>query len=305
MKDFTFIHTNWTAPAFNNRWSVGTVDQIINNIWYYSLSAAYLKRINQQINLHTDSFGKMCLDHIPYDNIYLTLDSIPKYIKPYMWAYGKFHALNKCQLNTIHIDGDVFIKSHKCINRIKYLLSNNCDVITQCHETTTNNNGYGLYESTSYALKKLKYPQWGKHNGCDALNTGFLLFNNQTLKDEYLKEYMRCAYDCCNDKKLVTVLHESLNDKEGICPDLVLEQQFLYDAAHAGDYKIGLLINYNDLNNSANRINYQHIIGKGKYSDTNMSMCKKTLFTINKELYYKTLDKVNYIKEYLTKHAKH
>ena len=119
MKDFTFIHTNWTAPAFNNRWSVGTVDQIINNIWYYSLSAAYLKRINQQINLHTDSFGKMCLDHIPYDNIYLTLDSIPKYIKPYMWAYGKFHALKRCPLNTIQIDADVFIKSKSPRNNAK------------------------------------------------------------------------------------------------------------------------------------------------------------------------------------------
>lgn len=299
MKDFTFIHTNWTKPALNGRWGVNSIEQIINNIWYYSLSAAYVKRLGKQIELHTDNFGKLCLDHIPYNKIHLTLNSIPKYIKPYMWAYGKFHALKRCPLNTIHIDADVFIKSPKCLNKVNDLLSSKCDVIVQCHEFVVNPNrwSYAIYKPSTEALRKLRYPEWAERNGKNAYNTGFVLFNNQTLKNEYLKEYFRCSKDCCVDLDL----EKSLRNDEHVCPDLVIEQQFLYDVINKKHFKVGLLINWLNSNRTADQIDYQHIIGKGKYNANNMYMCKKTLMTINYELYMKTLNKTNYIREYLNK----
>ena len=112
MNNPLFIHTYWSKPALNNRWDVEKVFQIINNIWYYTTSVAYLKKLGQQIELHTDDFGLKCMDHIPYDKIHLTLNTIPSNIEPYIWAFGKFWALKDCPLNTIHIDGDVFIKSY-------------------------------------------------------------------------------------------------------------------------------------------------------------------------------------------------
>lgn len=297
MRQLTFIHTNWTKPALNNRWNVNSIEQIIDNIWYYSLSTAYLKKLGQHIELHTDTFGKKCLDHIPYDNIHLTLNSIPKYIQPFMWAYGKFHALRKCSLNTVHIDGDVFIKSQKCIDKIYSLLKQRSDVIVQCHEFVVNPTKwvYPIYKPTTDALTGLQYPEWAIRNGKNAYNTGFLLFNNQKLKTQYLKEYFRCAKDCC--EKLSHIL---INDAH-VCPDLVVEQQFLYDIVNNNNFNANTLINWTNSTKTADKIGYQHIIGKGKYDENNMYACQRTLYIIDKELYHKTLNKTKYIREYLNK----
>ena len=75
MNNISFVHTFWTKPALNDRWNVNKIDQIIKNIWYYTLSTVYIKRLYHNIELHTDDFGMKCLDHIPYDKIHLTLNT--------------------------------------------------------------------------------------------------------------------------------------------------------------------------------------------------------------------------------------
>ena len=114
-----FVHSLWPSPSLNERWGFDAKTAIITNIWYYSLSVAYLKKLGQKIVLHTDNFGQECLNHIPYDEIYLTIENeVPKDICPIMWACSKFYALKNEPLESIHIDGDVFIKSQKCLDMI-------------------------------------------------------------------------------------------------------------------------------------------------------------------------------------------
>lgn len=288
-----FIHTYWSKPAFNNRWDVKCITQIVNNIWYYTTSVAYLKMLGQTIELHTDDFGKKCLDHIPYDKINLTLNSIPQNIKPYIWAYGKFWALKKCSLNAIHIDGDVFIKSQKCLNLIN---QKNCDLLIQCHEFVINPDKWhhGIYETASDALSSIKYPVWSNRNGQNAYNTGIIKFNNNQFKKAYIDNYLQYAAICSDSKKVCN----KCSDKD-VAPDLVIEQQFIYDLACKMNISVNKLIDWCDATRSATAIGYQHILGKEKYKLDIIQKCKQTLYHLNTDLYFKTLKKTEYITQVL------
>ena len=295
-----FIHTFWTKPALNNRWNEDSVSQVIKNIWYYSLSVAYIKRLDLPIELHTDDFGKHCLDHLSYDNIHLTLNTIPEYIKPYQWAYGKFLALKNCDLDTIHIDGDVFIKHDKCINRIQDFIDKKYDAIFQCKEHNRTSPGVlPVYKNTSTELFNLTYPIWGKKNGKFAYNTGIILFNNQEYKDEFLKEYFRCHHDCATIPEFISKYNDFKQNGGNYIPDLVLEQQFMYDLAKYKNYKIGELIDYLNLKDTANEIGYQHVLGKEKYDIKNIKRCVETIKNINYHVYQLTNEKCKQIRNEL------
>ena len=294
----TFIHTNWTAPAKDNRWNQGTTSQILKNIWYYGLSTAYLKKLGQKVELHTDDFGKLCLDHIPYDKIHLTLNTIPEDIKPYMWAYGKFWALKDCNIDTCHIDADVFIKDIKCVNEIA---KNDYDLLVQCQEMDLNSEKWPvpLYRSTASVLTTLNYPSWSSKTVTSAYNTGTIKFNNYKQKQNFISEYLRCALECSTSDKLVYSILKNNNAGIAATPDLILEQQFIYDSAVHEKIKVKSLIEWENATELANNIGYQHVLGMQKYNDDNMYRCVKMLYDLDKDLYQKTLEKIKYIEKYL------
>lgn len=294
MNNISFVHTFWTKPALNDRWNVDKIDQIVKNIWYYTLSTVYVKLLGHNIELHTDDFGMKCLDHIPYDKIHLTLNTIPNYIKPYSWAFGKFWALQYCPLNSAHIDGDVFVKSIKCLDKIYGYINEGCDGVFQNTEHGCTPN-YPIYGDTVKLLSTLRYPEWAERSGTNAYNTGFCLFNNENYKNEFLTEYFRCHKDCGSNATIEQLCN--LNKHE--CPDLVIEQQFMYDLAHHKNLKIGTLLKFDTMHSDAVNIGYQHIIGKRKYDEYNINKCTTILLRLNPELYTKTLNKCNEIYNYL------
>lgn len=294
MNNISFVHTFWTKPAFNDRWHVDKIDQIVKNIWYYTLSTVYVKLLGHNIELHTDDFGMKCLDHIPYDKIHLTLNTIPNYIKPYSWAFGKFWALQYCPLNSAHIDGDVFVKSIKCLDKIYGYINEGCDGVFQNTEHGCTPN-YPIYGDTVKLLSTLRYPEWAERSGTNAYNTGFCLFNNENYKNEFLAEYFRCHKDCGSNATIEQLCN--LNKHE--CPDLVIEQQFMYDLAHHKNLKIDTLLKFDTMHSDAVNIGYQHIIGKRKYDEYNINKCTAILLRLNPELYTKTLNKCNEIYDYL------
>jgi hypothetical protein len=298
-----FVHTFWSTPALSNRWNVNGAKQLIANIWYYSTSVAYLKSLGQYIELHTDDFGKKCLDHIPYDNIYTTLNSIPENINPIMWAYGKFWGCKDLDLGYIHIDGDVFIKSQKTLNAIGY----GHDALVQGHEFITKKNyNKCIYPDTEMVLKKLSYPVWSKRNCQHAYNVGILQFNNQKLKDTYFKTYFDYANKICANKQIVTACEENRH----LAPDLVLEQQWLYEICNYIGIKPKILLAGapcddktgfygQNFMQSACDIDYQHVIGSAKYNDSTLGKCKLVLKKINPNLFESTLRKIEYIQTLL------
>ena len=298
-----FVHTYWTKPALADRWNVDKLPQIIGNIWYYSTSVAYLKKLGQYIELHTDDFGKTCLDHISYDNIYTDLNTVPKNIKPFMWAYGKFWGCKDIKEDYIHIDGDVFIKSQKTLDAIGY----DNQVVVQGHEYVTNPKYKGaLYSDISITLKNMEYPYWSNRTCQHAYNVGLLQISNKDIRKKYFDTYFKYAEYCCTDP----IISKACSDSHGhLAPDLVFEQQWLYELTSY--YKVPvkelLTSEYTGSTHlfslsfckSAENIGYQHIIGDSKYKDNIIYKCKCTLKQLDPTLFENTLRKVNYITKIL------
>lgn len=287
-----FVHSLWTAPSMDERWGFDAKTATIGNIWYYTLSAAYLKRLEQEIVLHTDNFGKECLSHIPYDNIYLTIEeNISKDTCPIMWACSKFYALKNEPLGSLHIDGDVFIKSRKCLNLIN---AGPYDLFVQGKENIElweEQVPDIIYEDNEKWLQHLTFPEGVKEHGARAYNTGVIAFDNQELKNKFIDSYFFMYNQVINDEILIKQWEEN----KDICPDLVIEQRFLYDLAEG--YKTRYLLDYSrkHVNQDANEIGFQHVIGKKKYRE--VDICKRVLKHINEDLYEKTLKKTEEIEQ--------
>ena len=95
---------------------IDRLHHLISDIWMYTLSAAYARREGFDIELYTDSLGALLLSKAPYTKIHTDLDNISNDIHPRFWACGKVYALEAAGDNTIHIDGDVFIKDAKLLD---------------------------------------------------------------------------------------------------------------------------------------------------------------------------------------------
>ena len=95
---------------------IDRLHHLISDIWIYTLSAAYARREGFDIELYTDSLGALLLSKAPYTKIHTDLDNISNDIHPRFWACGKVYALEAAGNNTIHIDGDVFIKDAKLLD---------------------------------------------------------------------------------------------------------------------------------------------------------------------------------------------
>lgn len=271
------FHSLWTKPAKDKRWDQSS--QLESNIWLYTLSVLYAKSSGATIVLHTDTLGKKLLSHLPYDEIYTTLDNIPESIPSMMWAYGKFMALQREPLGSIHIDGDVFIKSPKTLAALDMT---NYDMVCQNLETARGN-GYGeprdLLIASNIITKDFEYDQF-------AYNCGCIGFNSPALKEEYLNFYLQKTQLVAQNPSARRVLHK---DKYFIF-DLVLEQQSLYILSKKGNYSVKTLLSPNtewgQVIQDAIALHYQHLIGKDKYSF--IEQCKFIILATNPDIYYKT-----------------
>ena len=75
--------------------------------------------------------------------------------------------------------------------------------------------------------------------------------------------------------------------KDGIdihsVPDIIIEQKFLMDLCNKRGYKVKFLLNEDDLQNSANKIGYQHLIGSSK--GRLHKQCLRLIYKLNKNVY--------------------
>lgn len=282
--NYEFLHSYWSVPAFNERWNVDKITQTITNMWYFAVSVEYLKRLNQKVVLHTDEFGKDLLDHVPYDEIHLTLEEIPDWMDPALWACGKMYALTKAPINAVHIDGDVFFKKPECLER----LSQNADVITQCYEHISW--AAPAYADAMNALQHLEFPKWASKDLKKSCNTGVLYFTNEDLKKDFLNTYFSMAEKISKDKKC----RETFLTDRSTAPDIIIEQKFLLELAEHTNCRFKtILANIEEAVN----IGYQHVIGIHKYPqlDTCKNILKKLNFDLFKKCEQKELDFLSYI----------
>ena len=268
----------WTKPALDKRWDQS--NQLEANIWLYTLSVIYAKKIGLEIVLHTDSLGKSLLSHLPYDKIYTTLNNIPSNIPTMIWAYGKFVALEKEPLGSIHIDGDVFLKHEGIKNKLEF---SDYDMIVQNQESVA-----GTYPTIENTM--IKYGVLGQNvlTANFAYNCGIIGFNNENLKQQYLSFYHKHVNKILHNSAIKNIMH---SDKF-FCVDLPLEQHSI--ATLSSNYKVKQLLTNkpggaaitDSTIQSAIKIGYQHLIGKEKYSY--IDRIKVYVLALDSELYYKT-----------------
>lgn len=291
-----FIHTYWSKPSQSERWNISNDISQRCNIWYYALSVAYIKRLGYEIELYTDYFGKNLLGFLPYDNIYTDLENIDCKYSVSCWAQGKIYALQLSDIGNCFIDGDVFIKSEKCLNEI--LNGLNYDGFFQGLENSNDffnnktnlslkdiNNKLNIYDDQAKRFYNIiEYPENINKKGQHAYNTGLLLLNNKELKDKFISTYNFMLNQINSCEKMLEIY---LEDKE-FCPDLICEQRFMYEISK--DYNIGTLLDYSLNENNMQTIleqsielGYQHVIGQQKYFQ--LDKCKLNLKHINQDIY--------------------
>ena len=246
----------------------------INNLFYHCitfvLSCLYAKKNGFSINLHCDNLSEKYFSVAPYDKIINDLEDLEKPHRR-IYAHSKFYTMEKYPLGVIHIDGDVILMKPGIMDELKF---DEYDVIVQCLETQDNWDGAGLYKLSSEALKYCDYPEWAPR-GCDSMyNCGVIGINNPDLKKEYFETY----YNMLNQFKVKGIDMHSV-------PDIIMEQKFLMDLCNARGYKVKFLLDENNLQENANRIGYQHLIGSTK--EVLHKQCLKHIYNLDKDIYYR------------------
>lgn len=265
------IHSFSTKPLENKSlYHIDRLHHLISDIWIYTLSAAYARREGFDIELYTDSLGALLLSKAPYTKIHTDLDNISNDIHPRFWACGKVYALEAAGNNTIHIDGDVFIKDAKLLDVGK------TDFIVQNEESTN-------YVETGEANRIDKdFASFLQEYGIDTsistpYNMGVIGIFNPALRDKYISAYKDLAI------KISSKFQESLN-KDNITPDLLVEQ--LQFRQLSENYKGTVIIH-----KGAKEVpkGYQHLVTSAKYQDEILNKVKQTLKVFFPEIYKKTL----------------
>ena len=215
-----FVHSFWTKPALgvtanNDR------QKVVYDLWVFAMSAWHIRNNGHTIVLHTDAVGEELFSRLPYDNIYRTLDKID--VDKAFWAASKMVAQEAEPLGSIHIDGDVFIKKPDILNKIAAL---GYDLII---ERRTN-----LHCNPSITEKMLPYikstlPEWFDTETTKAYNTGVTGFNNQALKDRFLRKFWQWS-------KLLTSAEDYV--KHPTQSDLIIEMGWLRQLAEHKDLKV-------------------------------------------------------------------
>ena len=108
-------------------------------------------------------------------------------------------------------------------------------------------------------------------------NCGIISFKDKKIRNEYYKLYN----DMMNDFYI--------NGKSTDCvPELVSEQKLLYDFAEHKNLKVKCLLDLHELNASANKIGYQHLLGSAKHKS--LDKTKMYLERLNKNVYDNTVE---------------
>jgi len=257
LRTMRIAHSFWSLPCDNSRLDIPSSLQWRVNIYCAMISVLYAKSFGYQVDFYGDERAIRKFRMIPYDR-FIEI-KIPEGNPSFMWAQGKFYAMKQMSLGDVHIDIDVFMKSKEIYD----ILESKYDCIVQGLEDQfqTNADTYGN------ARQYLSSVNFG--DGCNtdvdlAYNVGVIGFKSQKLKDIYLKHYF---------ESLEKISHLNPPGKN-IVPDLIIEQQHLYQLSNLGGFNVVPLLGASTLNigeknetlyEDAERLKYQHVLSIFKY----------------------------------------
>lgn len=278
MSPIRIFHTLWTKPLREDRTTV--------TLLCYAISFYYAKQLGAEVVLHTDSYGAELLSFLPYDEVYIDLDAIPADITRF-WAYGKLYATSREPLESVHIDGDVFLKNPDLIN----YFSGDYDLVTQSEEGDEWRTDY-TYELSQTAISIEELPNDVHLFYEKSFNCGVVQLNNSALKKVYLDTYFKTVEMSLADTSYPD-REKRIKDRFGkygsIIPDIVVEQQFLHELAQG--YNTNTILTGN-VRIDGIRKGYTHLCTAAKYE------MQKELEQMLQELDPATLKKIREIPQY-------
>ena len=238
---------------------------------YFCLSSIYANQSGFDIDLYTNyDFGQL-LDKAPYKNIYNIFENHKEYAKidSKVWAWPKFVALDMVPRDTIHIDGDVFLKDNSCKELLDF---DGCDVVLQ-HLEHVNHFGdmKAIYDESYESVKHLKWPDYIENKYLSHMpNNGVLGVNNDSLWVRYRDTY----WDMCNQ-----CIPGMFDGNNITVPDIIFEQYFLKEMCDKFNYSIKYILpgeDWDDINEYAIEHKYQHVCcEKRKYLNKVISIIKR------------------------------
>lgn len=263
------MHSLSTRPLLMNCYGIDGLKRLLTQAAYFALSVAYLKREGQYVVLHTDTLGRAVLGHLPYDEIHLTLDEMPRDISPRFWAASKFVALSREEAPCVHIDGDVFIKNGGVVERIAESLAE-VDVLFQGRDKAVM---YTMERPLFEGEEEFCREHYCYPDGRDAYNTGLMGFGNagalRGIVDNYLEvvRYFSGKYKALLEKEVY------------LTPDLIAEQKMVEGYVRERGLRCDLLLERPE---DATRIGYQHVYTVDKHNE--LARCLETLHLVSPEI---------------------
>jgi len=268
-------HSFWSIPCLNSRFGVEATKQFKINLYCFATSLSYVHYFNYKIKFFGDKYSLNRFKILPYDE-FIEIN-VPENALAQCWAQGKFYALQKMELGDIHIDGDVFMKSKALYDK----LEENYDCIVQGIEDESNITWIG-YDLARRILKDINFLNNCNTEKSYAYNVGVIGFKNQEFKDIYLNHY----FDSLEKIKKLNL--PTINE---FIPDLILEQQHLYQISKNKHFKTNVMIGESELKDGeineklytdAIDLGYQHILSSYKYQE--FYNIREELKYINNEL---------------------
>ena len=221
---------------------------------YYLLSALYAYESDIDITLYTDYEFKVLLEKSPYKNIkeFFKYKNEFADVDTQFFTWPKLVALDAVSRDTIHIDGDVFLKDNSCL---RLLDIGNYDVMCQHLEVMgkTLETDY-VYNDSFNTIKHLNFPSFIEKKVPKCMpNTGVLCVQNENLWNEYRDTYWNMVKQARDN---------GLNPTGCSIPDIILEQQFLKEICDYRGYSMKYILDgshYDEINKNAINNAYQHV----------------------------------------------
>lgn len=168
---------SWVDSCVSNNRS------LLSNLLILYLSQYNLNNANIFTEFYTNKKFLKYIDGLKFSKIDVDiLNNIPSNNK--CFAYGKMLVLQNTPLDTVHFDCDILIKD---VEKIKEIQDSEWDGVSWSIETALNDHN-GDYLATHTILNMFTDNKYGLDEK-RILNTGFLGFRNQKLKDLFLEQY--------------------------------------------------------------------------------------------------------------------
>lgn len=178
-----FVHTFSIIPIKEQNTKSDDYFKVLTyNIFVYTISFLFLKKIGAYIKLYTDSESKKYLEHIEYDDIVIVPDNITSNngLTNALLRYG----IEQENSDAYFVHGDCFLQDSVIID---FLKNNTADLTV--FQTYVKDNDTFFLDSIYNTTNILTFLSPELDCNGESFNTGILNIQNQAFKEEFLKTY--------------------------------------------------------------------------------------------------------------------